>query len=128
MNLHGIGTDLVEVDRIAASIREYGDAFLSKLFTTTERGDCDAHADPAPHYAARFAAKEAVAKALGTGIGGHCGWLDIEVLRTDSGAPHIRLYAAAMDFARSSRISTVHISLSHTRAHATAVAVAVRED
>jgi holo-[acyl-carrier protein] synthase len=128
MKIYGIGTDLVEIDRIASSIRRHGDAFLGKMFTDNERRDCAMHADPSPHYAARFAAKEAVAKALGTGIGRHCGWLDVEVVRSDSGAPQIRLYADAMNFAQSNRINVVHVSLSHTHALATAHAVAVCDD
>ena len=127
MNPFGIGTDLVEVARIAKAIERQGDAFLRKVFTADEREYCETRGNTAVHYAARFAAKEAVAKALGTGIGAQAGWLDLEVVRQESGAPTIRLSGNALEFAESQRITRILISLTHTRDHAAAHAIAVRD-
>lgn len=127
MNPFGIGTDLVEVARIAGAIERQGDAFLRKVFTAGEREYCDSRSHPAIHYAARFAAKEAAAKALGTGIGARAGLLELEVVREDSGAPAIRLSGNALGFARSQGITRILISLTHTRDHAAAHAIAVRD-
>lgn len=127
MNPFGIGTDLVEVARIAGAIERQGDAFLRKVFTADERNYCESRREPAVHYAARFAAKEAVAKALGTGIGAQAGWLDLEVIREESGVPAIRLSGRALEFADSQRITRIMISLTHTREHAAAHAIAVRD-
>ena len=94
MNILGLGTDLVEVARIEQSIARHGERFLQRMFTENEIAYCAAMKTPAPFYAARFAAKEAVAKALGTGIGAACGWLDIEVRRKAGGEPFVVLHAA----------------------------------
>jgi len=127
MNVHGIGIDIVEVARIAAAGENHGPAFAARFLTPAELAYCDAQARPAIHQAARFAAKEAVAKALGTGIGGHCGWLDIEITRdAATGAPGVRLSGAAAAFAERHGISRVLVSLSHTRDTAVANAVALR--
>lgn len=127
MNPFGIGIDLVEVARVADAIERQGDAFLRKVFTDAERAYCGSRKEPAIHYAARFAAKEAVAKALGTGIGAQAGLLDLEVFHEASGAPAIRLAGKALEFARSQGITRVLISLTHTRDHAAAQALAVRD-
>lgn len=129
MNVHGIGIDLVEVARIAAANEKHGPAFAGRYLTEAERAYCDAQARPEIHQAARFAAKEAVAKALGTGIGGDCGWLDIEIVRdADTGAPGVRLTGAAAAFAKHHGIARVLVSLSHTRETAMAQAMAVTGD
>lgn len=129
MNVHGIGTDIVEVARIAAASEKLGSAFAARYLTSGERGYCDAQARPEIHMAARFAAKEAVAKALGTGIGGDCGWLDIEVTRdATTGAPGVRLTGAAAAFAARHRITRVFVSLSHTRETAVAYALAACDE
>lgn len=125
MNLHGIGIDVVEVERISASVAKLGDAFLKRVFTPAERDYCMAHTDPAIHLAARFAAKEAVAKAFGTGIGKHAALTDIEVRHTASGAPEIALHGAAAAYAAEHGISRVLVSLTHTARYAAANAVAV---
>jgi len=87
MTIFGIGIDVVEVGRIRSSMEEFGEAFAKRIFTPAEREYCESQKRPALHYAARFAAKEAVAKAFGTGIGKDLGWLDMEVVRRDSGEP-----------------------------------------
>ena len=126
MIIHGIGIDVVEVERIEAAITNLGDAFLDRLFTVREREYCGKQKRPALHYAARFAAKEAVSKALGTGIGGQAGWLDIEVERAESGAPKMIFTGRAADFLAAEGIAEVQVSLSHAKEYAAANAVAVR--
>lgn len=127
MNIHGIGIDIVEVARISDANEKHGPAFAERYLTESERTYCAFHAHPAIHQAARFAAKEAVAKALGTGIGGECGWLDIEITRDSAtGAPGVRLSGAAAIFAERHGIAQVLVSLSHTRDTAIANAYAIR--
>lgn len=127
MRIHGIGIDVVEVDRIESAIARHGEPFLARLFTEGERAYCAAQKRSALHYAARFAAKEAVSKALGTGIGGEAGWLDLEILRDPSGAPRLELHGAAAEFAAGKGISEIQISLTHAKEYAAANAVAVSE-
>ncbi len=127
MKIFGIGIDVVEVDRIESSIERLGELFLDRLFTPSERTYCDAQAKPGLHYAARFAAKEAVSKALGTGIGGHAGWLDLEVARDSLGAPKLVLSGNAANFAEQNGIVEIQISLSHARDYAAANAIAIAD-
>jgi len=126
MIIHGIGIDVVEVERIEAAIAHLGDAFIDRLFTAREREYCGKQKRPALHYAARFAAKEAVSKALGTGIGGQAGWLDMEVERAESGAPKMVFTGRAADFLAAEGIAEVQVSLSHAKEYAAANAVAVK--
>ena len=126
MIIYGIGIDVVEVGRIEAAVEKLGDAFLEKLFTAREREYCAKQKRPGLHYAARFAAKEAVSKALGTGIGGQAGWLDMEVERAESGAPKMVFTGRAADFLATNGIAEVQVSLSHAKEYAAANAVAVR--
>lgn len=125
MRVSGIGIDVVEVARIAAAIDRHGETFLGKLFTAAEREYCETRKNPALHYAARFAAKEAVSKALGTGIGKHAGLLDLEVVHDAAGAPKLRLRGAAEAFANEHGITEIQISLTHTRDYAAANAIAI---
>ena len=127
MRIHGIGIDVVEIPRIAVAIEKHGESFLARIFTEAERAYCAAHGVPDQHYAARFAAKEAVAKALGTGIGEHASWLDLEVGRTATGAPTVILHGAAAAYAERHGITSVQLSLTHTKAYAAANAIAVAE-
>ncbi|MBE2286862.1 MAG: holo-ACP synthase [Prosthecobacter sp.] len=113
MNPTGIGIDLVEVSRIREMLEKHGRRFTERTFTPDEIAYCSACADPAMHYAARFAAKEAVAKALGTGLWAEgVIWTDIEVVRDPNGRPSIRLHGAARQHAGS---GTCLVSLTHTR-------------
>lgn len=113
MNPAGIGIDLVEVSRIRDLLEKHGQRFKERTFTTGEIAYCDACAEPAMHYAARFAAKEAVAKALGTGLWAEgVNWTDIEVLRQESGKPEIALHGMAKQHAGN---ATCLVSLTHTR-------------
>lgn len=110
----GLGTDLVDVKRLEGIIQRQGNAFLKRIFTEGERAYCATKARPAPFYAARFAAKEAIAKAFGTGIGAHLGWLDIEVVRAESGAPDIVLSGKGALLAQKTGVGRVLVSLTHT--------------
>jgi holo-[acyl-carrier protein] synthase len=120
----GIGVDLIETARMQDSVEKWGDRFVCKIFTHGERMYCDAKPEPWRHYAGRFAVKEAVSKAFGTGIGEHIGWLDIEVLRQESsGAPWVRLSERAQPWAESRGVRRIVVSLSHTRHYAVAQAM-----
>ena len=125
MRIFGIGIDVVEVDRIATAIQRHGEPFLTKIFTPAERDYCESMKKPAQHYAARFAAKEAVVKALGTGIGANAGLHDMEITHDASGAPKLRLSGAADAFTKLHGITEIHISLTHARDYAAANAVAL---
>ena len=126
MNVVGIGVDIVDVARIRASLGRHGERWQQRICTPGEIEYCARMRDPAPSFAARFAAKEAVSKALGTGIGVECGWLDIEVCRRETGEPFIQLHGAGAETAARLGIAQVLVSLSHTEHSAVAQAVAVR--
>lgn len=120
----GIGTDIIETERMRNAIRRHAERFLNHVFTPAEiEGAPDGPARDA-YFAARWAAKEAVSKALGTGIGTECAWTDITVLRGPAGAPCVELSGAARCTARRRGIDRIHISLSHERNLAAAMAVA----
>lgn len=115
------GIDLIDIRRVAAGIERHGERFLQRFFTPGERADCE---DRPGRLAARLAAKEAVAKALGTGIGA-VRWRDIEV-RCDgnAGRPELRLHGAAAGVAAGLGLTHWDVSLTHTAGQAAAVAVA----
>ena len=92
----GVGSDLIDIRRIEAAISRYGDRFLDRIFTETERRRCERRANPGPSYARRFAAKEAAAKALGTGFRGGVFWRDLGVVNLPSGQPSMRLTGGAL--------------------------------
>lgn len=119
----GLGLDLVEVDRLGAAIERHGERFLRRVFTEGERDYCEAKSEPAVFYAARFAAKEAVAKAFGTGIGAAIGWLDIEVVRNAAGAPAVRLAGKGAELAALRGVDRILLSMTHTRGMAAASVV-----
>ena len=125
MNVLGLGTDIVETARLAASIERHGAAFLDCVFLASERAYCDRGATPERCYAARFAAKEAVAKALGTGLGAHLAWRDIEIIRQPSGQPAVILHGTGAATAARLGIREWHLSLSHSDHYATATALAL---
>ncbi|RYD81178.1 MAG: holo-[acyl-carrier-protein] synthase [Verrucomicrobiaceae bacterium] len=125
MNVLGIGIDIVENARIRGIMERHGAHFLERVFTPVEREYCGVMKDPAPFYAARFAAKEAVAKAFGTGIGADISWLDMEVQRAASGKPSILLRGAGADLARRMGVSEVLITLSHSEHYAVAQAMLI---
>ena len=118
------GVDFIEIDRVASVLDRYGDRFLRRVFTPGEIAYCRGRA---PNLAARFAAKEAVMKSLGTGFRG-VGWRDVEVVRAPSGAPSPRLHGRARRRAERLGVTEIAITLSHSRDYAMVVAVAVRPD
>jgi holo-[acyl-carrier protein] synthase len=119
----GTGIDIIEVGRIQASYERFGERFLNRILRPSEIAYCRSHKNPAPFLAARFSAKEAVSKAFGTGIGEHLGWQDMEVCRKASGEPYIILHGKGLELLEERGARAIHISLSHTEAHAAAVAI-----
>lgn len=128
MNLFGIGIDVVEISRVQSSIDEFGEKFLSRIFTDQEREYCDSHKRSILHFAARFAAKEAVAKALGTGIGKQMAFKEIQVEKKSSGEPMIQLLGNAEVFAKNNNIALIKVSITHAEHYAAANAVAMQND
>lgn len=122
MELIGVGNDIVEIERIEAIIGRYGSHFLDRLFTPKEQAYCAGQARPPRHYAGRFACKEAIAKALGTGIGAKLSWCDMEILPDPQGKPIVTL--APLEHFRGVSLT---ISISHCNSHATAVAIAFKQ-
>jgi holo-[acyl-carrier protein] synthase len=114
-----VGVDVIEISRVAATLARFGDRFLSRIYTESEIAYCRGRA---PQLAARFAAKEAVMKALGTGTRG-VGWREVEVTRARSGAPSIALHGRAAARARTLGIDRLAVSLSHSREYAVASVV-----
>lgn len=126
MTILGHGIDLVETSRIAQMVARHGDHFLDRCFTAAERGYAEASAKRRDeHLAARFAAKEAVLKALGTGWRNGIAWTDVEVVREPSGRPVVKLSGEAERVAASLGITAWMLSLSHTDSHAMASAIAL---
>jgi holo-[acyl-carrier protein] synthase len=121
----GIGVDIVETARIESSIERFGERFLHRVFTGGERDYCGSMPHPARHYAARFAAKEAVSKAFGTGIGRQVGWRDVEVKRKETGEPFIALHGPAAALAATLNLVQAHISLSHSDHYSVANAILI---
>ena len=119
----GIGVDLCEVDRMRTALARTP-SIAERLFTEGERAYCEARRDPAERYAARFAAKEAVLKAMGLGLGA-CRWHDIEVVRAESGQPIVVLRGAAADAAGERGIQRWLLTMTHTATLAEAIAVAL---
>ncbi len=123
MSVLGVGIDIVENARIEHALERYGERFLHRVFTAGEIAYCQSMKFPARHFAARFAAKEAVSKAFGTGIGKAMGWRDIDVHRQGSGQPFVVLEGGAKQLAAERGVSAVWVSLSHTDNHAAATIV-----
>lgn len=125
--LVGIGIDLIEVERIRSVIERQGERFLDRVFTAEERAYCATMKFPHKHYAARFAAKEAVSKCFGTGIGAELGWRSVSVYHGERHQPLVRLDERGTALLRAAGATAVHLSLAHTEALAVAVAVLVRQ-
>ena len=122
----GIGIDMVEIDRIASMLDRHGDSFVSKVFTDEEIAFCADKAKPAQHYAVRFAAKEAVLKALGTGVRRGMALKDVTVVREELQAPRIVLGRGAKEKSQQLGVTKWHVSLTHTDRTAAAYVVAER--
>ncbi|HSX26051.1 MAG TPA: holo-ACP synthase [Chlamydiales bacterium] len=118
--IRGLGNDIIEIERMRQSIDRHGLHFLNRLFSQREQDYCYKFKDPVPHFAGRFAAKEAIVKALGTGFGAEVSWHDIEVLNDDLGKPIVYLKEPLQK-----RFDNPHllVSISHSSTHATAVAI-----
>jgi holo-[acyl-carrier protein] synthase len=123
MSVIGTGVDLVECARIERSIDRFGDRFLHRVFTKGEIEYSMSMKFPARHLAARFAAKEAVSKAFGTGIGKAMGWRDIDIQKKPSGEPFLVLFGPAQELAKKRGVTSALITLSHTEHHAMASVV-----
>ncbi|HEU6448418.1 MAG TPA: holo-ACP synthase [Verrucomicrobiae bacterium] len=119
----GTGIDVIEVERIAASFEKYGEKFVNRILLPDEIAYCLSHRQPAPFLAARFAAKEAISKAFGTGIGAQLGWQDMEICRKESGEPFVILHGKGKTLFDSRGAKQLHISLSHTQTFAAATAI-----
>ena len=119
----GTGIDIVEVTRIRRSLDNFGERFLRRILRPDEMAYCLAHKSPELYVAARFAAKEAISKAFGTGIGSEIGWQDIQIARKESGEPFVILHGDGQKLWRQRSASKIHLSLSHTSQHAAAVAI-----
>ena len=123
----GIGVDMLEIERMERVLARRPN-FVRRVFTEEERAYCDRTARPAEHYAARFAAREAVLKALGTGFSSGIGLRDVSVTRDESGRPRALLAGRAAEIAREQGIREIALSISHTRDVAVANALAVTDD
>ena len=123
MSVLGIGVDLVECARIERSLERFGERFLHRVFTDGEIAYSMSMKFPARHLAARFAAKEAVSKAFGTGIGKAMGWRNIDVRKKPSGEPYLVFSGPAQELAAKRGVASALITLSHTEHHAMASVV-----
>jgi len=123
----GLGVDIVEIARMR-KILDRTPSFAPKVFSEAERAYCDGKATPEVHYATRFAAKEAVVKALGTGFSEGIGVRDIEVRRTSKGRPYVVLTGRAREVARERGVLEIPVSLSYTHTEAVACAMAITDD
>lgn len=119
----GTGADIIEVQRIQAACERHGDRFVNRVLRPSEIAYCEGFGVPWPHIAARFAAKEAVSKAFGTGIGAELGWQDIEVANHPSGQPYVNLHDRGKTLMDDRGGAEIHLTLSHTANYALAVAI-----
>jgi holo-[acyl-carrier protein] synthase len=121
----GIGADIIEVERVRGVIERQGERFLMRVFSDEERAYCAGMKHPHKHYAARFAAKEAVSKCFSTGIGAELGWRSVSIYHGERHQPLVRLDEKAEALLRQVGATHVHVTLSHTETVAMAVAVLV---
>ena len=119
----GTGIDVVEIPRFRKVTERVKDRFLFRVFTPAEQEYCRAHRDPSPHFAVRFAAKEALFKALGTGWAKGVTWQDAEVLREGQDAPMMILHGRALKLSEEKSVQAIHLSLSHTDQWAVAMVI-----
>jgi holo-[acyl-carrier protein] synthase len=119
----GTGIDIIEVARIAASFEKFGERFLNRVLLPDEIAYCLLHKNPAPFLAVRFAAKEAISKAFGTGIGAQLGWRDMEIRRKESGEPFVVLHGMGVELFAARGGQRLHVSLTHTENYAAATAI-----
>ncbi|MBU6385683.1 MAG: holo-ACP synthase [Planctomycetes bacterium] len=122
----GIGTDIIECDRIGGMLQKHGDEFLQRVFTPREIAYCGDRKMSQLHYAGRWAAKEAILKVLGTGWAKGIQWTDVEIVNLASGAPSVVLANRALEIATGLGIREVQVSISHCKEYATAFAIGLR--
>ena len=120
MTPYGIGTDIIEIERVRDAINKHGDTFIQRIFTHNEQSYCKKHRDPMPQYAARFSAKESIVKALGCGFGDQISWLDIEISHDDRGKPIVQFSSAAQQRFNN---PNVILSMSHCKEYVSTVAL-----
>lgn len=125
MNLIGIGTDIIECLRIAQMIERHGELFINRVYTPYEIEFCQSRKAATQHFAGRWAAKEAILKAIGTGWRKGISWRDMEIRSNTQGKPSVVLTGGARDVADALGVQEILISISHCRSHATAMATAV---
>lgn len=128
MKILGIGTDIIECLRIAQMIERHGELFINRVYTPYEIRYCSSRKQATQHYAGRWAAKEAVLKALGTGWRRGISWRDIEVRNDSQGKPVVGLRGGARDLVEQLGIREMLVSISHCRSHAMAYALAMGDD
>jgi holo-[acyl-carrier protein] synthase len=119
----GLGMDISEVARVKASLDRFGENFLRRILHPAEIAYCRTYRDPTQYVAVRFAAKEAISKAFGTGIGAQLGWHDMEICRKESGEPFVLLHGGGQKLFEARRAGRLLISLSHTENYVAAVAI-----
>lgn len=118
--IRGIGNDIIEIKRITEAVERYGQKFLDRLFTKREQDYCKQHKESNRHFAGRFAAKEAIVKALGTGFGSEASWLDIEIINNQQGKPEVIVSEKIKQNFDNPRLL---LSISHGKEYAIAVAL-----
>ncbi len=122
-----IGTDLIEIERVEAAMRRHPEGFGKRVFTKEENNYCSKKKNAFVHYAGRFAAKEAVLKALGTGLRGGICWTDVAIVNDVLGKPVVTLSGKAQEIAREKGMQQLEISITHCKGMANAVAVLLRK-
>lgn len=125
LSILGIGNDIIEIERIKEGLEKHQQRFLDRIFTLKEQEYCLKFHDPVPHFAGRFAAKEAIAKAFGTGIGEHISWQDMEILSEKEGAPRVEF---SEKLNKLFHFPKVLVSISHCKLYVTAVAIWVNKE
>jgi holo-[acyl-carrier protein] synthase len=121
--IKGVGIDLIETARVRRTVDRFGERFYGRVFTRGEISYCKSMKHSDRHFAARFAAKEAVSKCFGTGIGRDLGWKEVEILRDKRGKPSVKLHGRGLLLARRLKVKRMHVSLSHTELYGSAVAI-----
>ena len=128
MNVYGIGTDITEISRIADMLARHGDSFKNLTFTEQEICYCEGHKNSDENFAARWSAKEAILKALGTGYADGIRWRDLEIRNLLSGKPVVAIGGRVLEIAREENLSDFLVTLSHCKEYATATAIIIQGD
>ncbi len=120
----GIGTDIIELSRLSSVLDKHYHSFLHRIYTEQERNTAKKFAHPLSFFGGRWAAKEAIAKALGVGFGRRCGWKDINIENDHTGKPVVFLHGKGAETSKLLGVTRIHVSISHERSMACATAVA----